>query len=903
MPITVDLSGLFGNHFTRTKNVKEHLAFLESEGLGDYEAITFQQCSSNSHIAALKALIPMKGRSTSLTEVIFPYPERQWDFPNSINPEGGNLDIACLHFRGEEYFNETSLPHIDLVGFLESLISLNHNITIQEIVVEISVEARIKLSEIVPRYLKTKCGGSQDVPSSVHVREGLGKTLLVLSSGSDQHRFRMGVSEQNDLQISPLLGGPQYIMPHLSYRSISPDNAVADSHSTFVSVTDRGLNVTPNEYELENLKLEQIHDNGSKGKGVAVAVLSSGCNIDIGIPFQSDHCYTGIPDLSQNVVGKMNFINQYNPVHESDYQTTMSIGTRLSLAVVDMAPESKLVVCKTTFGKDGGYKAPSGATAKAITWLRKKWSGEGWKEEHGLHSLVVLIPYGGHYREDEMIAINEAIDDGIIVVCAAGNTFAQQAGIAFPASMGNVLCVGESDQGGRPVLSSPSGREIDCLAPNQVLPNKSRKYFDHCILHGTGASASVLVGFLSLLLSYIHTALKANPPRNTHIAIIREILKHTTRSGKHNSHAGYGMVMPYVFSFSEHQLRRLLTWKIRNPKFEWEKDDEQGDYNIKALPRLVSELAHKGEGEGVNVVLIDTECKIKEVQIDSVYERASDLRKRIENIKNVKKFDVPHGLRCAMVFEKVAPNANLSLCSYLDPSRQDASDQIAAKIEEVAKEPNPPHIISCSLGPDHFNLGLAVAVNKAINAGIIPIFPVGNEGLTSSNAICYPSRLGNVLCIGAHTSHGAYHIASSVGREVDFLAAGEIVFSDDYHKFGTSFAVPIVAGFVALILGYLQDIVKGNLKNPEGEPIDNKYKSINCWSKSDQSGEYEWRDIPIDEACRNVYVIRALLRQMSVYRTEHSDTAGYGNLDIRRLLNDLAPEDIHDIVQNFYKSQ
>ena len=906
MPITIDFSEFFSSKGslntledhksdldTLEVSVKDHFAYLQNEGLGEYEVVTFSRGrptttfsrdfsqatapSTSDIITALRALIPAEGER-NLQEVIFSYPcldDSALRSPVRLNDSGGSLEIGCLHLG---YTTSPHAPH--LIPFLKSLSSvLKQKIAIREIVVDV-------ISKISEESFINSIHSDKDV-----LQEPVGRIWLILSSGSDQPSVIYRLSDQGLYQVSNS-DGPQCVLQPLPFSPPDSNNC----HSTFVSKKcsfdscvdhiRHSLKLSPQSKTLQYLKLEQIYGKGAKGSQVAIAVLSSG--------YDFDHLV-----LRQHVVEKRNFTNQYNPVHEAKSHYS-PIGTNLSLAVVGIAPESKLIVCKTTFGRNGRYKAPSGATAKAIKWLRKKWSDKGWREEHGLHSLVVLIPYGGHYREDEMIAINEAIDDGIIVVCAAGETASLGAGqylpgIAFPASMGNVLCVGAADEGGRPVLSSPSGREIDCLAPNQlefrcVLDLNSCMY----TLEGTGASASVLVGFVSLLLSYIHTTLQPDRP-HVHVAIIREILKHTTRSGKHDPHAGYGMVMPYVFSFSQHRLRNLLNWEVLNPNFDWQLDKKQGKFNFEALSHLPLTGTATHKGKGVTVALVDGFLG----ELQGNHNPASTLVAKIKS-----KNEANHGVGCAITFVNVAPNADLSLHSYLPARGKKLSDMLAAKIKEIVSQENPPRIISCSLGYDHFNLGLAVAVNKAINAGIIPIFPVGNEGFTSSNAVSYPSRLGNVLCIGAHTSHGTYHTASSVGREVDFLAPGEIVLPGGFHAFGTSFAVPIVAGFVALILGYLQDIVKGNLKTPEGKPIaiDDKYKSISSWSKS-ESGEYKWKDIPIDVACHNVYVIRALLRQMSVYRTEHSDTAGYGNLDIRRLLNDLAPEDIHDIVQNFYKSQ
>ena len=277
------------------------------------------------------------------------------------------------------------------------------------------------------------------------------------------------------------------------------------------------------------------------------------------------------------------------------------------------------------------------------------------------------------------------------------------------------------------------------------------------------------------------------------------------------------------------------------------------------------------------------------------------VEEKIEHIKNeIHSTYTPikdsHGLQCALVVANTAPKADLLL---LNTSHHPTSEDLAVAIKKLVEQPKRPDVIVCSLGFDQFNLRLSQAINKAINAGIIPVFSAGNIGLTSSNTISYPSRLGNVLCIGANTCDGTHYSSSSVGREIDFLAPGKFMILDKYPVSGTSFSAPAVAAFIALILQYVDKVVSGDL---EHGPIDEKYKSINAWSEEPPgSDKWGWHDVPLNKACRNVYVMRELLRQMSVHRTEHSDSAGYGNLDIRRLLKDLEPEDIHSIVQNFHK--
>ena len=111
---------------------------------------------------------------------------------------------------------------------------------------------------------------------------------------------------------------------------------------------------------------------------------------------------------------------------------------------------------------------------------------------------------------------------------------------------------------------------------------------------------------------------------------------------------------------------------------------------------------------------------------------------------------------------------------------------------------------------------LSQAINRTINAGIIPVFSAGNIGQTGSNTISntisYPSRLENVLCIGAHTWHGTSHSFSSVGREIDFLAPGESMVLEKYPVSGTSISASAVAAFIALILQYVDKVVSDKWK-------------------------------------------------------------------------------------------
>ena len=716
----------------------------------------------------------------------------------------------------------------------------------------------------------------------------------------------------------------------------------------------------------QNLMLHQIQKKKSFGEGVAIAVLASGLDSSFSNGKKKDSVIQSVfepgsselkSDFIQNVVHRYNFSNQFSPVYESNG----GVGSILTTILAQVAPDAKLIACRTSLDHARHF-FPNGMTSRALNSLRDKWKAREWGED--VHSLIVLIPYGGHYREDEMRAINAAIDDGIIVICAAGSTIPQSSGdhipgIAFPASMGNILCVGAVDDKNEPAFDSPSGREVDCVVPYHT----STEIHSHKrIVAGTGISAAVLSGIVALILSYIKSSLGDMPggcPEYNHVSIIREVLQQTTTSTKHHPHSGYGLLTNRIFSFSHRQLKKLLNSITQERSFRTIPDSasemtEQCKFNSDILSNhaLNNELQLPIllDGGGIRVAVIDDDfpeilnanykakdletkmhswdkCTLsmsesteslmetskslnklatdlqKKVDFDFVAQEVhmleNEIEKRIQWINNEMSFKCTpikesHGLQCAVVVANIAPEAELLLVNTLRDSQN-----LATMIENLVERPKRPDVIVCSLGFDQFNLRLSQAISKAINAGIIPVFSAGNIGLTSSNTISYPSRLGNVLCIGAHTWHGTSHGFSSVGREIDFLAPGEFMVLNKYPVSGTSFSAPAVAAFIALILQYVDKVVSGEWTL---RPIDSRYKSIDAWSEEPpNSDKWGWHNVPLNKACRNVYVMRELLRQMSVHRTEHSDSAGYGNLDIRRLLKDLEPEDIHSIVQNFHK--
>ena len=96
------------------------------------------------------------------------------------------------------------------------------------------------------------------------------------------------------------------------------------------------------------------------------------------------------------------------------------------------------------------------------------------------------------------------------------------------------------------------------------------------------------------------------------------------------------------------------------------------------------------------------------------------------------------------------------------------------------------------------------------------ICAAGNEGETDINTICYPSRFGNVITIGACNRFGKRCSYSSVGRQVDFLCPGQFSIADEPSGMGsTSYASSAAAACSALFLEYTDNILRLKLSQED----------------------------------------------------------------------------------------
>ncbi len=115
---------------------------------------------------------------------------------------------------------------------------------------------------------------------------------------------------------------------------------------------------------------------------------------------------------------------------------------------------------------------------------------------------------------------------------------------------------------------------------------------------------------------------------------------------------------------------------------------------------------------------------------------------------------------------------------------------------------NGAHVINMSLGASSYSRGEEMAVNYAVERGVVVVAAAGNTGRESYH---YPAAHPNVIAVAATTADDYLASFSTRGEFVDVAAPGYRIYStlrnNGYGTMsGTSMASPHVAGLAALIL-------------------------------------------------------------------------------------------------------
>lgn len=215
-------------------------------------------------------------------------------------------------------------------------------------------------------------------------------------------------------------------------------------------------------------------------------------------------------------------------------------------------------------------------------------------------------------------------------------------------------------------------------------------------------------------------------------------------------------------------------------------------------------------GKGVKIAIADsgisshTEFNGKDIQGADFTHSAN-----IQDSKN-------HGTAIAGIigargaaFTGVAPDAELIVYKVDNGSRLISSQAVTAAINNLIdyneKHPNDKILIlnlsyGISGGGD---ATLTQAINCAYEAGILIVCPAGNTGFPG---VYYPANLSTTIAVGSMADDGASVSGnSSYGKEVDFIAPGENIYTTDRNGRysiinGTSASTAFVSASAALVV-------------------------------------------------------------------------------------------------------
>ncbi len=259
----------------------------------------------------------------------------------------------------------------------------------------------------------------------------------------------------------------------------------------------------------------------SKGSGVTVAVVDTGCDLD--------H-----PDLKGNLVSGKNFIEVGEPPEDRNGHGSHVAGTIAAtdnaLGMVGIAPQAKIMPIKSL--ADNG----SGSINAVI-------DGVIWAVDHGAD--IIAMSLGSIYSSGRLLqAVRYAQSKKVAVFCAAGNS-GPSVDIMYPAKYKETVSIGAIDRNLRRTSFTCSGNSLDFLAPGQDI--LSCVPGGYAMMSGTSMSNPFVAGYAALYLSHKRRGRGgAGLPSSAYISHFKKHVKHLEDStySKQRRYEGYGIVIP-----------------------------------------------------------------------------------------------------------------------------------------------------------------------------------------------------------------------------------------------------------------------------------------------------------------------------------------------------------------------
>lgn len=274
-------------------------------------------------------------------------------------------------------------------------------------------------------------------------------------------------------------------------------------------------------WAAESLDLPKLWKQ-SKGSGVKVAVLDTGCDLK--------H-----PDLKGAVIKSETFVGGRTADDKQGHGTHCAgiIGAREDgKGFVGAAPECKLIIGKVLDDRGSGTMR---GIAQGIVWAAKNGAD--------IISMSLGAPSSDRYLHD---VIHEVLADGIIVIAAAGNSGRMGDNtVGYPGKYGSVLSIGSHGKSGEVSGFSSRGGEVDFLGPGENIwstyPNGK-----YASLSGTSMATPFCAGVAALILSK-HKKRGGRTPINNTEDMRNHFMKIAAHAGYFDSSTGYGPLLPFKY--------------------------------------------------------------------------------------------------------------------------------------------------------------------------------------------------------------------------------------------------------------------------------------------------------------------------------------------------------------------
>lgn len=281
-------------------------------------------------------------------------------------------------------------------------------------------------------------------------------------------------------------------------------------------------------YGVKMIHAPEVWEEVDGGSGNVIAVLDTGC--------QLDH-----PDLKGQMIDGRNFTEDYDGdpdnYNDNHYHGTHVCGTIAAMnndvGVVGVAPKAKLLVVKVLNSQgQGSYQNIIDGIHYAIDW-------RGPNDER---VRVISMSLGGPNDEPGLHdAIKKAVDENILVVCAAGNSGDGKGDtpeIEYPGYYKEVIEVGAVDSEKKMADFSDSNKRVNLVAPgvNVLSTYSGGKYAK---LSGTSMATPHVSAAAALLANQLTKQLGRAP---TERELFAQLNKQTTSLGYERTLQGNGLL-------------------------------------------------------------------------------------------------------------------------------------------------------------------------------------------------------------------------------------------------------------------------------------------------------------------------------------------------------------------------